>query len=122
MSYLEEYDQRKRNSSFHKYPEIIEEDIQIRSGASRSNRKLSKSDSGDDIVDEVTSIVEESIRDEVIDVSGSGKFGKITQSETFKNKAFDDFKTKGYRDAKNDTNAMTQFLGQIQKAINSERN
>ena len=92
----------------------------MRSGKSTSNRKLSKSDSIDDIVDEVTSMVEESIRED-IDVSGSGKFGKFTQSETYKNKAFDDFKTRGYKEAKNDNSATRTFLEKMSKAVTEER-
>ena len=123
MSYLEEYDRSKgrNNSSFQKYSDVIEEDIALRSGQSRSNRKLSKSGSDDDIVDEVASLVEESIKED-IDVSGSFKSGKIAQSEAYKNKAFDDFKTKGYKDAKDDNNSMAIFLSKMQKTINSERN
>ena len=89
----------------------------MRSGKSTSNRKLSKSDSFDDIVDEVTSMVEESIRED-IEISGSGKFSKFNQSETYKNKAFEDFKSKGYKEAKNDNNAIRDFIEKMQKAIN----
>lgn len=121
LSYLEEYDRSKgRTGSFRKYSDVIEEDIALRSGVSTSNRKGNQSDSIDDIVDEVTSLVEESIKED-IDVSGSGKFGKITQSEVFKNKAFDDFKTRGYRDAKDDNTATRTFLSKLTKAINDER-
>ena len=121
LSYLEEYDRSKgKTSSFRKYSDVIEEDIALRSGVSTSNRKGNQSDSIDDIVDEVTSHVEESIKEE-LDISGSGKFGKITQSEVYKNKAFDDFKTRGYRDAKDDNSATRTFLSKLSKAINDER-
>ena len=121
LSYLEEYDRSKgRTGSFRKYSDVVEEDIAMRSGISTSNRKGNQSDSIDDIVDEVTSIVEESIKED-IDVSGSGKFAKITQSEAFKNKAFDDFKTRGYRDTKDDNLATKAFLSKLTKAINDER-
>ena len=123
LSYLEEYERSKgrSNSGFQKYSDIIEEDIVLRSGQSRSNKKLTGSDSIDDIVDE-TSIVEESIRED-FDISGSGnRFNKITQSDIYKNKAFDDFKTKGYKDARSDNNALAEFLTKMQKTISSERN
>ena len=77
-SYLEEYDESKRldkighnviTQSAKSYAEMVEEDIELRLGRNTletsQSRPRAHQDSIDDLVGEVTSAIDESIKDEV---------------------------------------------------------
>ena len=115
-SYLQEYDESRASMSGADFArqtgasgirisgkqisDMVEEDFALRSGGSRlggsfsrQERKNSHSNSIDDLVGDVASAIEESIKEDISDISVSGRRASARKSN------FDDFKAQGYKEA-----------------------